>query len=215
MSFAAQTITAGFLFGLVLPFTAGCALTERAVDVGNRTEYMLSWHELYVQDNTLVIGFTVARWEQGDPSSRPADPLRWVKLPVESLYWRKAQKPTDLSATRAPTACPFNSTAKKTGWNPVPLLRDLQQGDNVLAAAAPSHQGALTAHTFDAGVPFLLLVKDDPQDEVPWTTTVHLSSSSCASIAPWAKPVRTVLVPLAVIADVVTAPIQIGIAAFR
>ena len=204
--------------------TGGC-VTAYAKKVGVVHEVPAGYREVQLSGTTLQVRYKTMRWvaetvdaESGRPpgytpipnaTTAVADtPDRWISVSLESLPWLTLDRlgpyppsyelPRDCSTT-ASAPDPAPAMTVHTSRSP---FKDWYSPN------APDYAAPIAAYVEQEDNRRLVLVRASSGDGQRAGATL-LAIRSCYHDRPWAPYARAVLVPFAVVADVVTAPFQV------
>jgi len=190
----------------------GCVLTSAALEVGRDREDPTGYREVQLSGTTLQIRYKTGRWVKQSSSTNAMTieetPDRWTSVPLESLPWVALDRlgsdapsqwvPRDCSMTRStPDPAPamtlhaYRSPFK--GW---------------YSPDAPDYEAPIAAYVDQGYSRRLVLVRASPVDGQRVVTSL-LAQISCYDDRPWAPYARVALVPFAVVADIITSPVQL------
>jgi hypothetical protein len=191
---------------LLTQMVGGCATTY-ATKVGSRVENIDQYLAVHASEETLMVHYKPTIRPESSTTNLPDPPERWGVARLRSLSWvpldslvrDRWKEPTvrlsiECSASRTNPAPP----------PPIPYTFYSYSLDDHFISFASRDEAPIAAY-YAGG---LLLVRADPARQGAFQAARLLSPSECHYNEPWALYARVILVPMAIVVDIVTAPIQ-------
>jgi hypothetical protein len=191
---------------LLTQMMGGCATTY-ATKVGSRVENVDQYLAVHASEETLIVHYKPTIRSESSTTNLPDPPDRWGVARLRSLSWVPLDSLVRDRWKEPTVRLSIECSASRTNPAPAPSIPYTYYSygldDQFISFASRDEPIA----AYNAGG--LLLVRADPARQGAFQAARVGSPSECHYNEPWALYARVVLVPMAIVVDIVTAPIQL------